>query len=209
MAKIPKPKQNIDVGDARRLKDQLSVFRKQQEVHQNARLLREVAFYPAHDPRKETPQYKAVHRKLVVEEDSPCLICGVRNSTLKDNAKNLYGAKQIETHHHVVEWALANAIDVNKFNSQLLPHLRARHKDRKDYQTDFTDDQVKAWIDHDPDNLWVLCDVHHRSSYFGIYEITDPIWGPMNLLRDDFGSYVRDQLLALKGSTKASKTKKR
>jgi hypothetical protein len=54
-------------------------------------------------------------------------------------------------------------------------------------------EEVKAWIDHDEDTLWVLCDVHHRAKYFGIHEITHPIWIPVYLLRDDFAAYVREQ----------------
>jgi hypothetical protein len=81
-----------------RLQDQLKVFRKAQAVHVNRRMLNEMAFYPAHDPRKETPEYKETHHRLAVEQDRPCLICGVKNSTLKDKAHNQYGAKQMETH---------------------------------------------------------------------------------------------------------------
>ena len=157
-------------------------------------MLNEIAFYPAHDPRRETPEYKKTHRRLVIEQDRPCLICGVRNSTLKDKAHNLYGAKQMETHHHVIEWALANAIDVTKFNKILLPRLRARHPNKEMYRKKaLTADEIKAWVDHDEDNLWVLCDIHHRARYFGIHEITYPIWGPVDLLRDDFEDYVRQE----------------
>jgi hypothetical protein len=153
-----------------------------------------MAFYPQHDKRRETPEYKAIHRKLVVDEDRPCLVCGVKNSTLKDPSQNLYGAKQMETHHRLIEWALANAIDADKFNRRVLKALRRTHPDRADYQNDFPEDQVRAWVDHDPDNLWVLCDVHHRAQFFGIHAITYPIWGPVDLLRDDFEDYVREQL---------------
>lgn len=191
--KIPVSQATTDTGMVTRLKDVLKVYKKAQEVHTNRRMLDEIAFYPAHDPRQETPEYKAVHKKLAIDQDLPCLICGVKNSTLKNAAQNPYGAKQMETHHYVVEWALANAIDVNKFNNILLPHLRSKHSDKAQYKQDFTAAQVSAWVDHDEDNLWVLCDVHHRAKYFGIHEITYPIWGPVNMLRDDFEAYVRDQ----------------
>lgn len=178
-------------GEARILRDQLKQV---QSIHENRRRLDERAFYPPHEKRAETPEYKAIHNEMVVTKDLPCLICGVKKSTLNDKSKNLYGAKQMETHHHVIEWALANAIDVNKFNDILRPHLQYKHKDKPEYAKDFTEEDVKNWVDHSPDNLWVLCDVHHRAKYFGIHEITDPIWGPQDILRDDFENYVRDQI---------------
>jgi hypothetical protein len=61
-----------------------------------------------------------VHEKLVNE--NRCRIYGVTNDILKDPARradlslNQYGAMQLETHHYVIEWALANAIDLDKFN---------------------------------------------------------------------------------------------
>lgn len=184
-----------DKGMVQRLKDQRTVFRKAQEIHENPRTLKERAFYPAHDKRLETKEYKTAHHHLAVELDLPCLVCGVKNSTLKDKAQNRYGAKQMETHHHVIEWSLANAIDPAKFNKIILPHLKVRHPQNPDYRKAAFDAQdVADWVDHSEDNLWVLCDVHHRAAYLGIHEITYPIWCPMDLLRDDFEEYVRQQI---------------
>lgn len=203
----------LDQGNVARLQDQLKVQKKVAAIHLNRRLLNEMAFYPAHDKRSETPEYKQVHHHLTVELDLPCLICGVKNSTLK-SAENRYHAKQMETHHHVIEWALANAISTDKFNRIMLPHLAQRHQSKPEYQTPFTQQQIRDWVDHSEDNLWVLCDVHHRAEFFGIHEITFPIWGPMNLLRDDFEAYVTEQVAKQKGSAKkgkkgASKKKRR
>jgi hypothetical protein len=186
-----------DMSMATRLQDQLRVYNKAQAVHGSQRVLEEMEFYPAHDPRQETPEYQAAHKKLVVDQNRACLVCGVRHTTLTDPAKNPYHARQLETHHHVIEWALMNAIDAAKFNQKLLPALRARHPFKLLYRKSALSlEEVKAWIDHDEDNLWVLCDVHHRAKYFGIHEITHPIWGPVDLLRDDFAAYVREQVQA-------------
>lgn len=152
--------------------------------HLVSRILQEKVWYPPHAPRKETPEYKAVHHKLVVEMDLPCLVCGVRNSTLKDPAKNPYKARQLETHHHNIEWALANSVDLDKFNNIIFPHLQAKHPER--YTQPFTQQELLDWIDHSPDNLWVLCDFHHRHSEVGIHSITGPIWGVQDLLKDDY-----------------------
>jgi len=197
-----------DRGMVRRLKDQLAVFKRGKDIHENRRKLDERAFYPAHDKRKETAAYKAVHEKLVKQLDLPCLVCGIKYSTLKDKTQNRYGAKQLETHHHIIEWALANAICVEKFNSNLLPHLRHKHN-RPEYQDNFTAQDITNWVDHHEDNLWVLCDVHHRAKYFGIHEISYPIWAPMDLLRDDFEQYVKSEVAKEKSNKSPSKLKPR
>ncbi len=190
-----------DRGMVQRLKDQRTVYRKAQEIHENPRTLKELAFYPAHDKRLETPEYKKAHDHLTKALDLPCLVCGVRNSTLKDKAQNPYGARQMETHHHLVEWSLANAIDPGKFNRIVLPHLKARHPHNPLYaKKALTAEDIAGWVDHSEDNLWVLCDVHHRAPYLGIHEITYPIWCPMDLLLDDFETYVRQQIAEQKAT---------
>jgi hypothetical protein len=170
--------------------------------HEQRRLLDERAFYPAHDKRKESPKYAAVHKDLVDAHDLPCLVCGVRKSTLKDRAKNPYGAKALETHHHVIEWALANAIDPARFNAGIRPFLAHRHPDEPTYQRDMSPQEVSDWVDHSPDNLWVVCDVHHRAKYFGIHEISYPIWCPQDLLGQQFLDFAKSQLGSATGAKK-------
>jgi len=51
-----------------------------------------------------------------------------------------------------------------KFNKVLLANLRRKHPDKEDYKKDFTADDIADWVDHSPDNLWVLCDVHHATN---------------------------------------------
>lgn len=198
-----------DRGMVRRLKDQLTVQKRIAAIHANPRLLHEMAFYPVHDKRRETPQYKKVHEHLTKELDLPCLVCGVRNSTLKTTRENPYRAKAMETHHHLVEWSLANAIDPARFSKTILPHLRARHPDNPDYQkTSFDAQDVANWVDHSAENLWVLCDVHHRARYFGIHEITYPLWCPMDLLLPSFEQYVMEQIASLKSQPPKSARRK-
>ncbi|TMQ16544.1 MAG: hypothetical protein E6J91_11570 [Deltaproteobacteria bacterium] len=175
--------------------DQLGTQAVVKDIHENRRQLDERAFYPAHDARKESKEYAKVHKKLCIEEDLPCLVCGVRNSTLGDVKKNRYHARAMETHHHVIEWALANAIDVERFNNTLRPNLASRHKDEPMYQRDMTAQEIHDWVDHSPDNLWVLCDVHHRHKFLGIHELSYPIWGAQDLLKPDFEDYVKKQVM--------------
>jgi hypothetical protein len=68
----------------------------------------------------------------------------------------------------------------------MLPALAHRHPNDPQYQNAFSQQQMLDWVDHSADNLWVLCDIHHRHVYLGIHAITDPIWGPVDLVRDEF-----------------------
>lgn len=169
-----------------------------QRYHAVERMLHEEAFYPPHDKRKESPLYHKAHDQLVNELDRPCLVCGVTHSTLGDPARNPFGAVQMETHHHVIEWALANAIDPGKFNERILPGL-LRHDPAK-YQefehSGMSKDAIVQWVDHDEDNLWVLCDVHHRHKFVGIHAITYPIWGPQDIVDE---TLVKEQIKLSKG----------
>lgn len=153
------------------------------KAHLVHRMLNEEVFYPEHSPRTESSEYKKIHDHLTKELDLPCIVCGVKNSTLEGNK---VGAKAMETHHHTIEWALQNAIDVTKFNERIVAYHRAKNPYEPKYDHDFTEDEMKAWIDHDPDNLWILCDVHHRHSLVGIHSVTWPIFSPQDLIKDDF-----------------------
>jgi hypothetical protein len=176
-------------------------------IHGKIANLKEGQFYPAHDKRTESPKYAAAHKDLVVTKDLPCLVCGVRKSTLKNKSKNPHGAKQLETHHHIVEWALANAIDPGKFNNSIRPNLAAKNKDNPLYAREMTSEEVRDWVDHSPDNLWVLCDIHHRHTYVGIHAVTYPNWCPQDLLSDAFLKAVSDEIA--KAPTRPGKATKK
>ncbi len=170
------------------------------QYHTIERMLDEQAFYPPHDKRAESTSYARMHHQMTVVDDKHCLVCGVQHSTLGDVTKNPFGAIQMETHHHTVEWALANAIDEPKFNQHILPGLARTAKTRaaqptygtvnalykefdKDYASGYmTLARIKQWVDHAADNLWVLCDVHHRHKFVGIHSISYPIWGPQDVV---------------------------
>lgn len=139
------------------------------QIHEMRHQVLEDVFYPAHPPRQETPEYVAVHHKLVVEDDTPCYICTLRHSQLNDPEINIHGARSIETHHWWIEWALANAVDPDKIRA-FFPEA----------------DDVSAWVDHSPNNLLVLCDRHHRHKEVGIHELTYPIWIAQKFVKQDF-----------------------
>jgi hypothetical protein len=117
---------------------------------------------------------------MIEEEDQPCRVCGVRASTLRSRRANVFGATALEAHHHVIEWAHAEAIDLGRFNELIVAGLRAR--DGVKYGKRFSRGEMLAWIDHDRDNLWVLCDVHHRHAWFGVHAISGPVWGVQRLM---------------------------
>lgn len=197
------------------LNAQKQVVLKSQEVksvHGGKHSLEEFTIYPDHAARVESPEYKKVHDDLVKQKNLPCLACGVTFKTLKDSKNNPFGAKQLETHHHVIEWSLAKAIEPTKFNQSVRPHLAARHPDNPMYKRDMTPEEVEGWVDHSPDNLWVLCDIHHRHKWLGIHAITFPIWGPQDILKPNFEKLAYDAMLealtAEGGSSKNGRGKK-
>lgn len=132
-------------------------------------VIHENVMYPPHAPRTESPEYAAMHHQLVVVDDRPCAICGIRNSELDDPAKNVLGVKEMETHHLWVEWALINATDPEKLSEFFGEH-----------------DEWHSFLDHDPANLLVLCDIHHRHHEAGIHELSFPIWVAQKFARSDY-----------------------
>ncbi|MBS2032321.1 MAG: hypothetical protein JST54_30755 [Deltaproteobacteria bacterium] len=158
----------------------------------------EAVFYPPHSPRTESTAYGAIHHHLVHAEDRPCLVCGVRYSTLKSRVHNRFGAVQLETHHALIEWSLAKAVDLRKFNAEIVVRMGMEHPEEQLYRRVFTRSEMEAWIDHHPDNLWVLCDVHHRHRGVGIHAISGPIWGAQALLMDRFELGSQDALKAMR-----------
>ena len=113
------------------------------------RTLHEVVHYPAHPPRKPTPLYTKSHHHLVIEEDRPCLVCGVRHSTLQDPSINRWGAVAIETHHRIIEDSLALAVDLSKFNNRVRPGLLRETANLAKYDHDFTQAEMEEWIHGD------------------------------------------------------------
>jgi hypothetical protein len=160
-----------------------------EDIHENI-------LTPGHQKRVETAAYAKEHKHLVRELDLPCIVCGVRNSTLKDPAANRFKAKGLQTHHRYVEWSLMNAVDLDKFNSRLLPFLHATHPEEELYNQPFDRQTLNDWVDHHPHNLWVICDVHHVGRNTGIHYLAMPIWGVQDLLEDRYQQQVMKMLLA-------------
>ena len=171
------------------------------KIHGTIRDLSEADFYPEHEKRKEeSTEYKKIHYKLIREMDSCCAICRVRYSILSDSEKrqdkamNPYQATEMELHHFYIEWALANAIDVNKFNQLLRLRLANLYPECELYKTFMDQDNILAWVDHHEHNLMPLCDVHHRHNYYGIHTVSYPNWNAWNLYRSDFIEEIKEEI---------------
>lgn len=170
------------------------------DIHGEFQQLTEADFYPEHRKRKESSEYRKVHQEIISKHNAGCVVCGVTESILsdpekkKDKAINYYQATQMELHHHHIEWALANAIDVDKFNKLLKVHLARLHPECQMYKTFMDQATILAWIDHRPHNLMPLCDVHHRHKYYGIHKVSYPNWTAANLYRDDFIKSIQERI---------------
>ena len=125
-------------------------------VHMTKEEVASIEMTPPHAPRVETEAYRKSHHYLVVTQDKPCQICGVRQSTLADPARNPFGAKAMETHHYPIERSLVDACDPTKVH-QAYPEV-------------IDEPTLLAFVDS-PRNLVVLCDVHHRSLRLGIHHL--------------------------------------
>lgn len=130
-----------------------------------------VELTPPHAERRESATYRRSHRFLIEEQDKPCVVCGVRNSTLHDPTVNRSKANALETHHYPVEWSLAHAVDPLKLHRQF-PQVIDR-------------DTLEAFIDS-PANLLVLCDVHHRSVQCGIHHLSTQDFAILPFLYDGY-----------------------
>lgn len=130
-----------------------------------------VEMYPAHPPRKDTPEYRATHILLTRTLDQACRDCGVRRSTLGDPKQNPLGAKQMETHHWPLQREFADALDPAKVHKEY-PQVT----DRK---------SLNMFIDS-PHNMLVLCDVDHRSKARGIHHINESLEACKRFLLDGY-----------------------
>jgi len=152
--------------------------------HLQVKTLHEVFRIPAHAKRRATAAFEAIRHQMIVVEDQPCFMCGVRQSTLGFAPLNPKGATSMQLHHCWIEWALADAIDLTKFNQRIVQRFRTQGT--PGYERDFTREQMLDWIDHGRENLLPLCDVDHIHRETGIHEIDFPSWIGGLCVRDDF-----------------------
>lgn len=149
-----------------------------QDVHVLRKTMIERYNVPGHEPRKKSPLFTKNHRNMVVVENQPCYICGVKNSTLNVNDKNPFRATQMESHHWI-EWSLANCLDWDTMQKSYPDFENWKAIDPKDASTyfNFIDDRY---------NLVTLCNVCHRGVGYGIHCLEKSIWEVRRFIRNDF-----------------------
>jgi hypothetical protein len=141
------------------------------QVHETEEAVAAVELTPPHPPRTETPAYLAAHKFLINTKGAGCHVCGVTKRTLRNPAKNPYGAKALETHHYPIERSLMDACDPMKVHADF-PQVHDRAT-------------LESFVDSIP-NLLVLCDVHHRSIERGIHHLLTQDWIIQRYLLDGY-----------------------
>lgn len=150
------------------------------------RTLIEDVYYPAHDPRKASPEYAVTHKHLVVTLDEPCWICGIRNSDVAKLADPLeQRRRQMETHHSELEWAAEKAFETDPVMlAKLVADMNGQHPqeflativgDITKRVTSSDAAGVREFLDSEGQML-VLCARDHRGSLQGIHSVTYPAW---------------------------------
>ena len=128
-------------------------------AHQQEVVIRLIERWPAHEPRKDDPNYhlfQAAKRRLK------------RQGLLRCVVESDYHYGQIELHHSRVEFAHINDIDLGKFNHA--------------YGLNLTDEQFQEYVEQEG-NLEPLCTLHHRGQE-GVHSLPEPEWNVLRTSKD-------------------------
>ena len=137
-------------------------------AHTDTLTLRLVVAFPAHEPRESDPHYAAFHAARRRLEKLGALRCWIDNADC--------GSGPIELHHDKVEFALANDVDVVKFDEAYGLHL----KDENEF-LDYINGE---------EGLLPLCPYHHRG-HGGIHCLPMPLWNVHRYCRDGVAAPAR------------------
>lgn len=138
-------------------------------AHLERRTLREVVAYPEHGPRESDSHYKIFNHArhhLIEVLGAGCWIGGATLAQVKaglPDGHRCAGARQLEAHHAVAEFAGLNEVDWQKV--------------AKDFpQAGLHSDEDFLRFAESEAGLMILCDVHHRHPGKGIHSVTYPAW---------------------------------
>ena len=123
-------------------------------LHERTRRIMLVERYPAHEPRQHDPHYhafNAARRRMRAAGLLRCTVCGA--------------CSHVELHHAWVEFAIQNAVDVEKLDEAAGLHL--------------SDEEFKDWVES-PGNLEPLCVLHHRG-LMGVHNLPEPDWRALRI----------------------------
>jgi len=141
-----------------------SISKNKVHYHLRKMTLRFALYYPEHERRSESSEYRATRKTIIDERNIGCWVCGVHDNR--------------ELHHFVIEWSMANAIDFKK--------LKKDHPEAAKYET------LQKFVDS-ADNMRVLCAEHHRHKGYGIHMLDFPEWEVQAWLKDGYkyhGTYT-------------------
>ena len=124
-------------------------------------------WFPAHLPRKSDPHYTVFNKtrkRLKALGRLVCWRCGIKDGDrlLDDEGKPTDVKASIELHHSIVEYSLANAVDISEFG-KLYPELHVE------------DDETFLQFVESEGNLLPLCVKCHRGKQ-GIHCVQYPGW---------------------------------
>lgn len=132
--------------------------------------------FPEHEPRISSEVFRATKHHLVDVLNTGCWIGGATKAELAaglPEGHRCYGAKQLEAHHGLAEWADWNGIDWQKIAKDF-PYLGIH------------DDESFRQAAESEAGIFILCDKHHRSKGHGIHMVDYPSWRPDRWAKDDF-----------------------
>ena len=139
------------------------------EAHIERRTLHEVVAYPPHTPREEDPHYavfRHAQHHLIHVLGVGCWIGGATLAQIQEGlpeGHRCHGAKQLEAHHAIAEFAGLNEIDWQKVAGDF-PQAELH-----------SNEDFLAYAESEG-GLMILCDVHHRHPGKGIHTVTYPAW---------------------------------
>ncbi len=123
--------------------------------------------YPDHAPRTSDPHYPAFNAYRAKNVVAAVCYTGRRvgYDECRDSQGNAIGTqpdngKGLELHHHFLEFATVNAVDLSALEV--------------DYPNLTNADLVGAWAESDPNFLW-LCAKHHRG-FGGVHHASAADW---------------------------------
>jgi hypothetical protein len=140
-----------------------------EQTHDERRVLHELVRYPEHEPRETDSHYKifteARHHLIYVLKVG-CWIGGATHDSIVAGLAQdhlCHGAKQLEAHHAIAEYAGLGEEDWQKVAADF-PQLGIHSQE--------------DWLcaAESEGGLMILCDKHHRGLNHGIHAITYPAW---------------------------------
>lgn len=139
------------------------------QPHIERRTLHEMVAYPPHGPREADPHYhlfETARKHLIDTLGIGCWIGGATKAQLHVGLPTGHmcaGAKQLEAHHAIAEFAGLNEEDWQKVAADF-PLLGIHSQE--------------DWLcaAESEGGLLILCDKHHRDGSHGIHSITYPVW---------------------------------